>query len=133
MELEMSGTLKDFDGEALQADAQVKDWAQLVGEMLPKLSAEDRVKFIERVEKLGQPLTVRKAIITVLGAALDNLTPEEKMNAFKIGAKLPKEGKAELSPEDQVLIKKLSGLVFRSPMYAGQLNLIIDGKDPYAT
>ena len=132
MELEMSGTLKDFDGEDLQADAQVKDWAQLVGEMLPKVSAEDRTKFIERVEKLGQPLTVRKAIITVLGAALDNLTPEEKMNAFKIGARLPKEGKAEFSAEEQVLIKKLSGLVFRSPMYAGQLNMIIDGKEPYA-
>ena len=34
MELEMSGTLKDFDGEDLQADAQTKDWAQLVGEIL---------------------------------------------------------------------------------------------------
>lgn len=133
MKINVSQVLKDFDGESVMEDMRVEQLALVFNEALAEIPDEKkRAELVTRANGLIKPLTLRKALVQAVSLGLDGLAPEKLERAFRLVAKMPKDGEMDLETEDITLLKEVVGKIYKSPLVVGQCRILLEGKDPFA-
>lgn len=133
MKINLGTELKDLRGETIREDMRVQLIAAYLADLIPELSEEKQKQISKAIEGFQKPLTLWTALVQMTGANIEGLTPEETGRVFMTvaGMAANKNGEAELDASAVTLLQKAIGKVYRSPILAGQLHALLDGKNPF--
>jgi hypothetical protein len=133
MKINLGTQLLDLRGQTIREDMRVQLVTAYLADLLPELSEEKQKQVVKAIEEFQKPLTLWTALVQMTGANIEGLTPEETGKVFitVAGMAANKNGVAELDASAVTLLQKAIGKVYKSPIIAGQLHALLDGKNPF--
>lgn len=130
----LSALLKDFSGKALKEDTRVENLLVVIDELIQRLAPEEQMEYAKRLENFHSDLTLLTALRQMCGYAMEGITPEESGKVFTmVAAMCVSQGdEYELDSKDVTLLQKACGKAYgRRPLLFGQLEKLLDGKNPF--
>ena len=137
MMIKLDTVLRDFEGEPLKADVTIAGILSVFNAVLAEATKENPelgARLEECAEELlanKKDLTLRNVIYLLSSSHLPETTTSERETLFTVAVNSIGQDELELKSEQAVILKKVVGQLFKSPLIQQQVILLVEGQDPF--